>query len=97
MSERIIERCLIDIKVDEGHVYIEMFPAFRQMLMAAPGAVATRLLRNRAKPDSFLCEMEFESQGSKDLFIADPRLKPWATEFFTHVADEIINYYDEVG
>lgn len=97
MSEKIIERCFIDMKPGQGQVYIDMFPKFRDMLMSAPGAIATRLLRAKEKPDSFLVVMEFESQQSKDIFIAHPDLKDWATEFFKHVEHEVIVYYDDVG
>jgi heme-degrading monooxygenase HmoA len=97
MSEKIIERCFIDMKPGEGQVYIDMFPKFREMLMSAPGAIATRLLRNKEKADSFLVVMEFESKGSKDIFMQHPDLPAWATEFFKHVEHETIIYYDEVG
>lgn len=97
MSEEIIERCFIDMKPGEGDVYVEMFPKFRDMLMSAPGAIATRLLRDKKKRDSFLVVMEFESQASKDLFMKHPDLPAWAEEFWKHVEHETIIYYDEVG
>lgn len=97
MSQAVIERCFIDMKPGKGQVYIDLFPKFREMLMSAPGAIATRLLRDKAKPDSFLVVMEFESMASKDIFIAHPDLKEWAEEFWKHVEHETIIYYDEVG
>jgi len=97
MSDPIIERCFIDMKPGKGQVYIDMFPKFREMLMSAPGAIATRLLRDKEKPDSFLVVMEFESREAKDIFIAHPDLKAWAEEFWKHVEHETIIYYDEVG
>ena len=97
MSEKIVERCFIDMKPGGGQVYIDLFPKFREMLMSAPGAIATRLLLSKEKPDSFLVEMEFESQKSKDIFIAHPDLKAWAEEFWKHVEHETIIYYNDVG
>jgi heme-degrading monooxygenase HmoA len=97
MSEMIIEQAYIDFKPGAGHIYVEMFPEFKKLLMSLPGGIATRLLRNQAKADSFICCMQWESKAAKDLFIADPRLKPWAEEFWKHVARETIDYFDEVG
>ena len=97
MSEKIVERCYIDMKPGGGQVYIDLFPKFKEMLMSAPGAIATRLLRSKEKPESFLVEMEFESQASKDMFIAHTDLKGWAGEFWPHVEHEVIIYYDSVG
>ena len=97
MSSMVIEQSYIDIKPGEGHRYVAMFVEFRQILMSLPGAVSTRLLRNKAKDDSFICCMQWESMGAKDIFIADPRLKAWAVDFWPLVAAETIDYFDEVG
>lgn len=91
----IVERCYIDLKPGEGHFYVELWPEFEEILMSLPGAVAARLLRSQTKPDSFVCCMEWVSKEAKDTFIADPRLKPWAERFWPHVANEVIEYYDD--
>jgi heme-degrading monooxygenase HmoA len=97
MSKMIIEQSYIDIKAGMGDRYIAMFPAFKAILMSLPGAISTRLLRNQAKADSFICCMQWESSEHKQIFIADPRLKEWAVDFWPLVADEKIDYFDEAG
>jgi heme-degrading monooxygenase HmoA len=97
MSEMIVEQAYLDFKPGEGHYYVEMWPEFKALLLSLPGGIAARLLRNQAKPDSFVCCMQWESKAAKDVFIADPRLKAWAAEFWKHVAHETIDYFDEVG
>jgi heme-degrading monooxygenase HmoA len=93
----IVEHAYLEMKPGGGDRYIAMFPEFREILMSLPGAIGTRLLRNQAKPEHFICRMQWESKAAKDVFIADPRLKPWADEFWKHVVHETIDYFDEVG
>lgn len=93
----VIEQAYLDLKPGGGDIYISKWPAFREILMSLEGAVSCRLLRNHAKPESFICCMEWVSKEAKAVFAADPRLPKWAEDFFTLVDNEVIEYYEEVG
>ncbi|WP_242128676.1 antibiotic biosynthesis monooxygenase [Sphingobium sp. Sx8-8] len=93
----VIERAYLDMKPGGGANYIALWPEFREILMSLPGAVSCELLRSHAKAESFVCCMQWESKAAKDIFIADPRLKPWAQRFWPNVDHEVVEYYESVG
>ena len=93
----IIEQAYIDMKEGKGERYAEMFPHFKELFMTLPGAVSARLLRDQKRPDTFVAQLQWESQEARDIFVADPRRKPWSAEFRPMVEHETISFFDEIA
>jgi heme-degrading monooxygenase HmoA len=97
LDNPIIEHAYTTMKPGGGEVYVAMFPTLRDIMLSLPGAISARLLRYQKSPERFVCRWEWESKAAKDVFAADPRLKPWADEFWKWVESETIDYFDHVG
>jgi quinol monooxygenase YgiN len=91
----VIELTDILVKPDCVHRFIGKVSEFREILMALPGGVGVRCLQDEADACKFVFFTQWESFDAKQLFLDDPRLRQWASDYAELVVEQADRYFLE--
>jgi quinol monooxygenase YgiN len=91
----IIEITDIDVKPDCVERLAAKIAEFRSILLSLPGGIAARCLQDESDPTKFAFFTQWESTEAKDLFMSDPRLQAWASEYPDLIVGQTDRYFVE--
>lgn len=91
----VIELTDIIVKPDCINRFIGKVSEFREILMSLQGGVGVRCLQDEADACKFVFFTQWESFYAKQLFLDDPRLTQWASDYAELIVGQEDRYFLE--